>query len=297
MTKKVNHVRNWSKYNKALVARGSINLWINPQVVKNWYSSLKNSERGRPKYYTDIAIECCLFLRGLFKQSLRATQGLVESIFNLMGIKIKSPCYTQICRRQKELKIQLNHNVQGPIHVVVDGTGLKIYGEGEWKVRQHGYSKHRMWRKMHIGIDVNTQQIVMMELTDNRIGENKKLKSLLEQYKEGYTTIGGDKGYDSFECHEQVGAYGAISAINTQEIAKERKPSGDGKPLVRDEIVRRIAKVGKQQWKKETNYHKRSLVETAMFRYKTTLGSKMHARVIENQKVSEIVKVFKKVLM
>ena len=147
-----------------------------------------------------------------------------------------------------------------------------------------------MWRKLHIGIDVQTQQIVMMELTDNKIGENKKLKDLLSQYKEGYTTISGDKGYDSYDCHEQVGAYGAISAINIQEDAKERrKKNDDEKPLVRDEIIRRIAEIGKEQWKKEVSYHSRSLVETAMFRYKTILGSKMHARNIENQKVEALI--------
>ena len=145
-----------------------------------------------------------------------------------------------------------------------------------------------MWRKLHIGIDVETQQIVMMELTDNRVGENKKLKGLLEQYKEGYDKIGGDKGYDSYDCHEQVGKYGAITAINIQENAKERKKRGKDKPLVRDEIIRRIAEVGKEQWKKEVGYHSRSLVETAIFRYKTILGNKMSARKIENQKIEAL---------
>src|SRR5205085_5700524 len=141
----------------------------------------------------------------------------------LMGIKIKVPCYTQICRRQKTLDLKLKHNVKGKIHVVVDGTGLKIFGEGEWNVRQHGYTKYRMWRKLHIGIDVESQEIVMMELTDNKVGENKKLKGLLAQYKEGYENIGGDKGYDSYDCHEQVGEYGSISSINIQDDAKERR--------------------------------------------------------------------------
>lgn len=245
-------------------------------------------DRGRPKLYSDIAIETCLVLRALFKLPLRSVQGLVESLFRIIGIKIKVPCYTQLSRRQKTLDVKLKHTVKGKIHIVVDGTGLKMFGEGEWKVRQHGYTKHRMWRKLHIGIDVATQQIVMMELTDNKVGENKKLKGLLEQYKDGYEKVGGDKGYDSYNCHEQVGAYGAVSAINIQEDAKEKKKRRDETPLVRDEIVRRIAEVGKEQWKKEVSYHSRSLVETAMFRYKTILGNKMHARNIENQKVEAL---------
>lgn len=290
MAKKAYRVRNWGKYNKALVQRGSITFWINNDVAKSWYCSEQgHSDRGRPKVYSDRAIESCLIVRSIFNLPLRATQGLVESLFGLIKAKIKAPSYVQICRRQKTLDLKLKHDVKGVIHVVVDGTGLKIFGEGEWKVRQHGYTKHRMWRKLHIGIDVKSQQIVMMELTDNHVGENKKLKGLLEQYSDGYTTVGGDKGYDSFDCHEQVGKYGAVSAINIQTDAKERQKPSDKPPLVRDEIVRRIAEIGKEQWKQEVGYHCRSLIETAMFRFKTILGDKMRARHIENQKVEALI--------
>jgi hypothetical protein len=286
MAKKAYRVRNWNKYNKALVERGNITFWINEEIAKKWYAiKSEHMDRGRPKLYSDIAIEACFTLRVLFKLPLRAAQGLVESLFKMIGIKIKVPSYTQLCRRQKTFDLKLSHSVKGKIHVVIDGSGLKIFGEGEWKVRQHGYTKRRMWRKLHIGIDVVTQQIVMMELTDNNIAENKKLKGLLDQYKEGYEKIGGDKGYDSYDCHEQVGKYGAISAINVREDAKERKRREGEKSLVRDGIIRRIAEVGKEQWKKEVDYHSRSLVETAIFRYKTIFGNKMHARNIENQKV------------
>ncbi len=289
MAKKAYRVRNWKQYNKALVQRGSINFWINEEVAKKWYNlEINPSSRGRPKIYSDIAIEACLIIGRLFKLPLRTMQGVVESLFNMMGIKINIPSYTQICRRQQKLDLKLSHAVKGRIHVVIDGTGLKVFGEGEWKVRQHGYTKRRMWRKLHLGIDVSTQQIIMMELTDNKVGENKKLKGLLEQYKDGYEKIGGDKGYDSYDCHEQVGQYGAISAINIQEDAKERRKRGNGELLVRDEIIRRIAEVGKDQWKKEVKYHRRSLVETAMFRYKTILGNKMRARKIENQKIEAL---------
>jgi len=291
MAKTAYRVRNWSKYNKTLIQRGSVTFWINDKVAKNWYQSeIEHFEQGRPKVYSDIAIECCLTLRSFFQLPLRATQGLIESLFGVIGVKTKVPSYTQLCRRQQTLNLKLKHHVKGKIHVVIDGTGLKIFGEGEWKVRQHGYTKHRMWRKLHIGIDVESQQIVMMELTDNKVGENKKLPGLLEQYKEGYSKIGGDKGYDSYACHELVGEYEAISAINIQEDAKERRKKKDNEtPFVRDEMIRRIAEVGKDQWKKEANYHKRSLIETAMFRYKTILGNKMHARKIENQKVEALI--------
>lgn len=290
MLKQTYRVRNWKEYNKALVERGSITFWINEEVAKKWYEpENQRKERGRQKVYSSLSIETCLTLRILFKLPLRSVEGLVNSLFKLIGFKIKAPCYSQLCRRQKELEVQLKHRVKGKIHVVVDGTGLKIFGEGEWKVRQHGYIKHRMWRKLHIGIDVKSQQIVMMELTDNKIGENKKFAELLSQYKDGYETVGGDKGYDSYACHEEIGKYGAVSAINIQGAAKERKKLSEEKPLVRDEIIRRIAQIGKTAWKEEAKYHSRSLVETAFYRYKTIFGAKMHARKIENQKVEAII--------
>ena len=287
MPKKTYRVRNWSKYNKALIERGSITFWINEEVAKKWYHpESKDKPQGRQKYYSDLAIETCLTLKMLFKLPLRMIEGLLKSVWALIGLKMATPSYSQICRRQKDLSLKLRHKVTGKIHVVIDGTGLKVFGEGEWKVRQHGYIKHRMWRKLHIGIDVTSQEIVMMELTDNKIGENKKFQSLLEQYADGYEKIGGDKGYDSYDCHEEVGKYGAVSAINIQEFAKERKKRRkDEKPLMRDEIIRRIAQLGKDEWKKEVSYHSRSLVETAFYRYKTIFGPRMHARKLENQKI------------
>ncbi len=290
MAKKTYRVRNWKQYNKALVQRGSVTFWINEDIAAQWYAAeAEHSGRGRPRVYSEVAIESCLIVKILFRLPLRGTQGLMDSLSALMGLCIHAPSYTQLCRRQKALQVKLQHKVQGKIHVVIDGTGLKIFGEGEWKVRQHGYSKHRMWRKLHIGIEVKSQEIVMMKLTENTVGENKQLEALLAQYPGGYQTVGGDKGYDGYACHEAVGEYGAVSAINIQEDAKERKKGGDGPRLVRDEIIRRIAAVGKAQWKKEVNYHARSLVETAFFRYKTVLGNTLRARSLENQKVEALI--------
>jgi len=291
MAKKANCARNWNKYNKSLVQRGSITLWINEEVAKQWNEPLLDTQdRGRPKTYTDLAIETCVTLKVLFNLPYRQCQGFIESIISMLRLKIKAPSFTQLCRRQKNLKIKLKHTVKGSIHVVVDATGLKIFGEGEWKVRQHGYSKHRMWRKLHVGIDVESQQFVMAELTDNHIGECKLLKPLLDQYKGKIYKVGGDKGYDSFACHEAAGEIGAVSAILPQRKAKVRSRLKDGeKPLVRDEIVRRMRDVGRKKWKKEVGYHRRSLVETAFYRYKTVFGSKLRSTSMENQKIETLV--------
>lgn len=291
MAKKAYRVRNWSQYNKALVQRGSITFWINENSIKQWYEGdSQRKARGRPKTYSTIAIEACVVMKVVFKLAYRQCQGFIESLCSTLKLKVKSPSYTQICRRQKALSIQLQHQVKGPIHVVVDATGLKIFGEGEWKVRQHGYSKHRMWRKLHVGIDVGSKEFVMVELTDNHIGESKVLKALLDQYTDKLIKVGGDKGYDSYECHETIGRRGAASAILLQKKAKIRKRKNEAeKPWVRDDIVRHMRKIGRKSWKAAVSYHSRSLVENAFYRYKTILGGKLRSICIENQKIEALV--------
>jgi len=291
MAKKAYRVRNWSEYNKALTQRGSITFWINEKTSKKWHGvGTTKQVRGRPKIYSELAIETCSTMRVLFGLTFRRCQGFVKSLFEIMKLNINPPSYTQICRRQKNLKIKLKHNVSGSIHVVVDATGLKIFGEGEWKVRQHGYSKRRMWRKLHVGVDVKTREIVMSELTDNHTGENKLLKPLLDQYTDGLIKVGADKGYDSYECHEIIGRRDAESAILLQRKSKIKKHlSKDGPPLVRDEITRRMRKVGRKQWKQEVGYHQRSLVENTFFRFKTILGGKLRSIILENQKIEVLI--------
>lgn len=289
MAKKAYRVRNWREYNKALVARGSINLWIDKEIAKKWYAAEKNKKPGRPRTYSHLAIETCATLRVLYKLPYRTCQGFVMSIFTMLGIEIKTPSFSQICKRQKQLQSCLKHSVKGPIFAVLDGTGLKVFGEGEWKVRQHGYTKRRRWRKLHLGIDEKSKEVVMMELTDNNIGDNKLFKPLLDQYKGAYYRIGGDKAYDSYECQEEVARRGAESAIPTQRKSRVRKPKYEaGTPLARDEVVRRIRKLGRKEWKKAVDYHRRSLVETTMFRYKTIMGDKLMSHTMENQKIEAL---------
>lgn len=291
MDKKSYRVRNWSEYNRALKERGSITFWINKETASEWKAK-NEKKKGRPKTYSEVAIEACVTIRMLFALPYRQCEGFVEDLLRMMKLDVEVPCYTQICRRQKSLRIKLKYNVSlnEAIHVVVDATGLKIFGEGEWKVRQHGYTKHRMWRKLHVGIDVKTKQFVMMELTDNHVGENKKLETLLNQYKGPIEKLGGDKGYDSFECHEAVGRRGAKSAILLQKKAKIRNSLKQGKPrLVRDDIVRRMKKIGRKKWKEEIKYHQRSLVENAFLRYKKTFGGQLKSITIENQKIEALI--------
>lgn len=152
--RKTYRIRNWQEYNEALVNRGSLTVWFDENSITEWHSSEFSGQRGRPYDYSNTAILCALTLRSLFRLPLRATQGLLSSLIQLLQLPIVAPNYTTLSRRQKSLPIP-NYKSKGnkPIHLVVDATGIKIYGEGEWKMRLYGKEKRRTWRKLHIAVD------------------------------------------------------------------------------------------------------------------------------------------------
>jgi hypothetical protein len=151
MDKQQYRIRNWSDYNKGLVDRGRITLWFDEKSIQSWFCTTPTGKKGRPCVYSDEAIICLLLIRAVFKLDFRKLQGFAASLVELLKLDIIIPSYSQICRRQAELSIDLSPIKNNePIHVVVDSTGLKVFGEGEWKTRQHGISKRRTWRKIHL---------------------------------------------------------------------------------------------------------------------------------------------------
>ena len=162
-------IRNWAEYNRALIQRGSITVWIEEKAIKNWFSSSHTCRAGRPATYSDEAILMVLILREVYQRSLRGLQGFVESIFRAMGLDLPVPSYSQISRRAKSLHKTVNKLTQGKkaCHLIFDSTGLKVHGEGEWKIKVHGKSKRRTWRKFHIGIDAESQDIILIEILNN----------------------------------------------------------------------------------------------------------------------------------
>jgi len=141
-------IRNWKEYNQALVNRGKLTYWFDEEVINAWHNVETTNTRGRPAVYSEVAILCALSLKVIFQLPLRATEGLLNSLVELMDVPLKVPDYTTLSRRQSKREVEIPSFIQSESrHVVVDSTGIKIYGEGEWKVRQHGYSKKRTWRK------------------------------------------------------------------------------------------------------------------------------------------------------
>lgn len=291
-TKHTYRLRNWKQYNAALVERGSLTRWVSQDVLEAWNNRARTGRRGAPRTYTDTAILCLASVQEIYHQPLRATEGLLRSLLKLLGLELAVPAHTTLCRRRKVLAVSLpRRRKDEPLHVVVDSTGVKVYGEGEWKVRQHGYSKRRTWRKLHIGADAETQEIVAGVVTTNNFTDGQVLPDLLEQIAGEISQVTGDGGYDKRNCYEAIGERGARAVIPPQHNAKIWQHGNTHQErLLRDENLRAIRQQGRRQWKREAGYHRRSLAETAMVRLKLIFGGSVSARSFEGQATQLLVR-------
>lgn len=290
--KRLYRTRNWGEYNAALVQRGSLTLWVEPEVLEAWLNHERSGGRGASCTYTDTAICTGLTLKMVYHLPLRATEGLLTSLLKLMGLEhLAVPDYSTLCRRQKTLQVALPQQHKGQaIHVVVDSTGCKIYGEGEWKVRQHGISKRRTWRKLHLAVDEASGQLVGAVLSTNDVADSAALPALLEQVEEPLAQLSGDGSYDQRVCYDTLRKRQQEQGESLRVTIPPRHGAriwqhGNRRAerLARDENLRRVRQIGRQKWKEESGYHRRSLAETAMFRFKTIFGDKLSARIFESQ--------------
>jgi hypothetical protein len=253
--KQIYRIANWPAYNTGLKARGRLGFWIAPEVLTGWYYDGPR-QRGGAYQYSDRAIETGLILRLVYHLPWRQTEGFLDSILTYMGVSLVVPDYTTLARRSACLTSGLETTVGlHPLHVVVDSTGLKVYGEGEWKVRQHGYSKRRTWLKLHVA------------------------------------RCDGDGAYDRWKVHRVLAYPGqGIEPIDAvvppQRNASERKAKRHYRHIqARNERVQAIQLQGRKRWKQQTGYHRRSLAETGVERYKRIIGPKLRARVFLRQQV------------
>lgn len=283
---------NWAKYNRSLIARGALTVWIDEEVLAHWGECAVEDRRGAPRIYSDAVIMTALMLREIYHLPLRATQGFIGSVLQLMGLgHLPVPDYSTLCRRAQRLQVPLDSvSGKGAVHLVVDSTGCKVFGEGEWKVRQHGYGKRRTWRKLHLGVNESDGEIKAALFTTNSMSDSEALPGILEQVEEPIEQLSGDGGYDKRSCYRAVAqrqkqqGQAIRTAIPPRHDARiERHGNCKGERLARDETIRRIRKSGRARWKEESGYHRRSLAETTMFRFKTIFGERLKARRFESQ--------------
>lgn len=280
-------VRNWSEYDAALKQRGSLTFWMAEDMIEQWLNKEKTGRKGASKRYSDVAIELMATLQSLFKLAGRQTEGFVNSIFTLMGIDIPVPDHSTLSRRIHKLNISLPVIKRNePIHLVVDSTGVKIYGEGEWKVRQHGVGKRRTWRKLHVGVDEATGEIMSAIVTTNDVSDDEVFDQLIDGVEGEIEQVSGDGAYDKRKCYDAASKRGAKPIIPPRKNAVIWKHGNcKSTPHPRDENLRSIRKMGRKKWKKESGYHRRSLSETTMFRLKTIFGGSLRRRNFDAQAV------------
>jgi hypothetical protein len=215
-------VRNWREYDRSLIARGDLTVWLSPDLA--WHAPAGTGKRGRPPVFSDTAIQCALTLKVLFQLPLRAAQGLAGSPIRLAGLGWSVPHFSTLSRRQQALTVVIPYRARGePLHLVVDSSGLKVLGEGEWKLRRDGADRRRIWRKVHLAVDADSHEIRAVEMTDYRHGDGEILPDLLAQVPqgEGIASVGGDGAYDTRT------AYAAAAARNADLLVPPRR---NGKP-------------------------------------------------------------------
>jgi len=225
-------------------------------------------------------------LKAVYRLPYRQTVGFGQSVLDLLDADVRVPDYTTVCKRSADLGVSLlTSNPAEAKHIVVDSTGLKVYGEGEWKVRQHGYSKRRTWRKLHLSVDESSQELQAVVLTEAGVDDAEAGQQLLVDTPGDIDQVDGDGAYDKHKFYDACTERGVRQIVVPPRRNAKIWQHGNSKkgPLPRDENLRRIRTVGRQQWKHESGYHRRSLAETAVFRFKVIFGNTLSTRLIERQ--------------
>jgi hypothetical protein len=282
-------ITNWKEYNNSLKKRGKVSIWLSSKLLSIWKELDVRKIAVGEQIYPDVIIEFCLIIKNIYHLPLRQATGFVEDLLELQGYKNYCvPNYSTLSRRAKKLPVSYSQTLKQKkgLHLMVDSTGIKVYGEGEWKVKKHGISKHRTWLKLHLCVDADSQEIVSMSLTDNSIDDANAAKAMLILYQFYLLSLRGDGAYDSFAFRETLGNE-VLQIIPPPcnavvKIGTEKTPVPDYL-VQRNCAIERIKEIGSKDWKKEIGYHKRSLIETTMFRYKVIFGDKSNTRIQENQ--------------
>jgi len=286
--KQKQRVTNWSEYNECLRRRGDLTVWISEDALALWAAPRRTTPGGQP-YYSDLAIELCLTLGMVFKQPLRQTQGLMRSIATLLGVEIAVPDFSTLSRRGNGLTLRPKPKYKSdkPVQLVVDSTGLKIFGEGGWLEEKHkATAKGKTWRKLHLGLDLVSGEIVCSDLTTDDIGDPTALSGLLDQVYGPVDLFLADGAYDGKPTSDLLAArFGSMTEViipppNNAVFS----PDAAQHPTSRDRHIAEIESKGRIAWQKSSDYNQRSRGETLMGRWKTVIGSKLRARTFNNQK-------------
>jgi hypothetical protein len=288
---------NWADYNASLRRRGSLTLWFSEEAIAGWRAAPR-ATRGGQAWYSPLAILTALTLKAVFRLALRQTEGLIGSIIDLLGLGLAVPTFSTLSRRAETVDVPRLRPCSGndadsePLHLLVDSTGLKLCGAGEWLVEKHGTRKRRSWRKLHIGVDASTGEIVAATLTTKDVDDASEIGRLLAQVEGPLASFTADGAYDQDSDYDAVTARDPEAAVivpprSTAALSQ----AAETEPMQRDRHLQCIAEKGRMGWQKASGYNVRSRVEAAIGRYKQVIGDGLHFRKDERRATEVAVSV------
>ncbi|KUY84951.1 transposase [Burkholderia cepacia] len=276
--KMTHRVTNGPEYEAGLRSRGSLTLWITPEALAQWRAPRRTTRGGQPRY-SDLAIETTLMLGSAFQMRLRQTEGLLASVISLMGLTLPVPDHTTLSRRAwQRLEISRAPLPDGPLHVLVDSTGVKVYGAGQWLQEKHGVKSRRRWYKLHLAVDADSGLIVAHTLTDQDADDPSQVGPLLAQINWTISQFTADGAYDGAPTYQSVMNHSKAAQIVVPPRATAVRSCETGPPTPRDRHLERIQNEGRLAWQAATGYGQRARVETTMGRYKGLIGPRLRAR-------------------
>jgi len=280
-------LRSWRGYDASLRRRGSLTVWVTEEAIAAWTAEARTT-RGGQRTYSALAILTALTLRAVFRPALRQTEGLIGSVIRLLGLDLAVPDHSTLSRRAETLEVPHPRASTGasgePVHLLVDSTGLKLCGAGEWLHERHGTMVRRSWRKLHLGMDAGTGKIVASLLTTKDVDDGSQVGVLLDQVEGPLASFTGDGAYDQEEVTASVAARHPEAAIIVPPRANAvSSHTAENAPTQRDRHLQHIAAHGRMAWQKASGYTKRARAETGQSRFKQVIGDGLRSHTDERR--------------
>jgi hypothetical protein len=253
--------------------RGSLTVWFTDEAIAAWKAAPRTTPGGQP-HYSDLAMTTALTLRAVFHLALRQAEGLIGSVLQRLGVDLPVPDFSTLSRRAQRLELPAQTRAAGgPIHLLVDSSGLKLGGPGEWLVEKHGTRKRRSWRKLHIGFDAVTGRIVASLLTDRDVDDASQVDPLLDQITEPVEVFMGDGGYDRTNVYTALDErHPDVMVIVPPRADAVLSATADTNPTQRDRHIQAITGKGRMAWQRDSGYNERARVEGQCARWKQVIG-------------------------
>src|SRR3712207_3689633 len=258
-------------------------IWFSAEAIEAWAAEPRTTRGGQP-WYSALAILTALTLRAVFRLAYRQTEGLIGSVIGLLGLTLRVPDHTTLSRRAATLQVPRPRSGAEPMHLLVDSTGLKLCGAGEWLVEKHGTRTRRSWRKLHLGVDADTGGIVASALTTHDVDDGAQADPLLDQVTGPVASVMGDGAYDQDGVYASVAERHPEAAIIVPPRATAvPSRTAESEPTQRDRHLQLIAERGRRGWQQASGYTKRARAETAISRYKRVIGDELRSHTEERR--------------